>query len=167
MLEYRGLDVIELDPYRYMTVNDLQDDITNQQFLNTLTIQLPDIAVYFFVDLPQERLPEVKRHTICVSINPPRPQALKQLPTNAVAFSLNELLINPTKHELVPRHELVDDEAEIKEVLNNLKVQFTQLPKIFVTDPMARYVGARSGDLMRITRVEKLAGEYVVYRAVI
>lgn len=80
-------------------------------------------------------------------------------------FELKELLFNVSRHELVPKHQKVNDEAVIKEILAAAKIKSkTQLPIILKTDPMARYLGLRTGDVVRITRPSPTSGIYVHYR---
>lgn len=80
-------------------------------------------------------------------------------------FELKELLFNVSRHELVPKHEKVNDEAIVKEILAAAKIKSkTQLPIILKTDPMARYLGLRTGDVVRITRPSPTSGIYVHYR---
>lgn len=80
-------------------------------------------------------------------------------------FELRELQFNISKHSLVPRHSLITDQAEIDAVIkdNNLKSKH-QLPIILKSDPMAKYLNLKTGDIIKITRVSPTAGEYVVYR---
>lgn len=90
---------------------------------------------------------------------------LKLYQKNISSFQLKELQINITKHFLVPKHEKVPkkDEQEILDFYN-LKSK-TQLPLILKTDPMSRYLGLQSGDLVKITRNNSpSSGEYVIYR---
>lgn len=83
-------------------------------------------------------------------------------------FDLRELQYNVTHHELVPPHEVVRDEAEISRILaeNNARSKL-HLPLIAHTDPVARYLGVRPGQLVKITRPSPSAGEYVLYRTCI
>lgn len=81
-------------------------------------------------------------------------------------FKFDDLLINISKHELVPKHELCSEE-EKRLVLKKYRAKETQLPKILQTDPMARYLGARKGELVKINRDSETAGQYIVYRIVI
>ncbi len=84
---------------------------------------------------------------------------------NLHIFELSEILINITKHSLVPRHEVISDEAEISDIVKryNLKGRH-QLPLILRTDPVARYFGMKPGQLAKITRDSMAAAEYISYR---
>lgn len=81
-------------------------------------------------------------------------------------FHVEDLMVNISKHVLVPKHELCDEE-EKQMVLRKYRAKEQQLPKILVSDPMAKYLGARKGNLVKITRDSTTAGEYVVYRLAI
>ncbi len=70
------------------------------------------------------------------------------------------------KHELVPRHEVLKPEEAV-EVLRSLGVRPEQLPYLRASDPVARAIGAKPGDVVRITRRSPTAGRVIVYRFVI
>ncbi|MCC6033732.1 MAG: DNA-directed RNA polymerase subunit H [Desulfurococcaceae archaeon] len=70
------------------------------------------------------------------------------------------------EHELVPEHEVLKPEEAI-EVLRSLGVRPEQLPYIRASDPVARAIGAKPGDIVKITRKSPTAGKIVVYRFVI
>ena len=72
---------------------------------------------------------------------------------------------NIFKHELVPKHEILPRE-EAKELLEKYRVKPYQLPHIRASDPAAIAIGARSGDILKITRKSQTAGKYVSYRYV-
>ncbi|NOY11523.1 MAG: DNA-directed RNA polymerase subunit H [Archaeoglobi archaeon] len=69
-------------------------------------------------------------------------------------------------HILVPKHELLSEE-EAKEVLETLGIRKEDLPKIRADDPIAKEIGAKPGDIVRIIREDELVGRSVAYRLVI
>lgn len=80
-------------------------------------------------------------------------------------FSIYMLVVNPMKHVLVPRHEIVPEE-EHKELMERLHVlSKSKFPEIkFHIDPIARCIGAVPGDIVKITRPSTSAGETIIYR---
>eukprot|EP00906_Rhabdomonas_costata_P020058 RCo029157 len=81
-------------------------------------------------------------------------------------FSENELMVNITKHELVPQHIPLSD-AEKKEFLQSQKLKEKDLPRIQRTDPVCCYFGLRKGQVFKIKRKSETAGTYITYRLVI
>jgi len=71
-----------------------------------------------------------------------------------------------TRHELVPKHILLEEE-EAKEVLKRYRIQPYQLPYIKISDPQARALKAKAGDIIKIIRTSPTAGQAVAYRYVI
>ncbi len=67
---------------------------------------------------------------------------------------------------MVPRHEILSED-EVREVLERYEVDRSQLPKIKADDPVCIEIGAKVGDVVKVTRKSATAGEAVVYRLVI
>ncbi|RVD92252.1 DNA-directed RNA polymerases II and IV subunit 5A like [Tubulinosema ratisbonensis] len=80
---------------------------------------------------------------------------------NVEIFKENELLFNVTKHELVSKHRIMS-EKEKKEFLEKIRVKEEQLPQIMIDDVVARYYGAKKGDLFEIIRKSE-TGEISYY----
>ena len=78
-------------------------------------------------------------------------------------FNISELMVNITEHSYVPKHILLNDE-EKNMLLKRYKIKDNQLPKILITDPMARYLGLRKGNVVKIIRDSETSGKYVTYR---
>lgn len=74
--------------------------------------------------------------------------------------------VNILEHELVPKHEVVTPEEALK-ILRELRVEPWQLPWISVDDPVVKAIGAKPGDIVRITRKSPTAGISIAYRYVV
>jgi len=98
------------------------------------------------------------RYTQAAKVNA-RKRAIELIPRIFPSFNLFE-------HVLVPRHEILTPEEKEK-VLMEYRVQPYQLPQIRSSDPAAKAIGARPGDIVRIIRDSSTAGKYVSYRYVV
>jgi DNA-directed RNA polymerase subunit H len=78
-------------------------------------------------------------------------------------FVFGELLIPPL--ELIPEHSLLS-ESEAKKVLKKFNVPAKKLPKIFESDPQAKLINAKPGDIIMIDRNDQM-GKYAHYRLVV
>lgn len=84
---------------------------------------------------------------------------------NMQIFKIEELLINVSKHNLVPRHIPIRAPDEIKKILQIYSLKTPQqLPLILSSDFQARYLAMKPGELVRIERPSPSAGTYVLYR---
>lgn len=82
-------------------------------------------------------------------------------------FFLDELQYDIMQNRFVPKHEIMS-ESEKREVMLHFSVTENQLPKILMKDAVARYIGAKKGHLIRITRKSEVLGENVLnYRIVV
>ncbi len=69
-------------------------------------------------------------------------------------------------HEMVPEHILLTPEEGL-EVLKEFGIDAPQLPKIHASDPAAKEIGAKVGDIIKIVRRSTTAKHSIFYRLVI
>ena len=83
-------------------------------------------------------------------------------------FTIYTIVINPTKHVLVPKHEIVPEE-EHKALMESMYIiSKSNFPQIkFHVDPITRCIGAVPGDIIKITRPSASSGVAVIYRVCI
>ena len=68
-------------------------------------------------------------------------------------------------HELIPVHELMT-EKEVNELFKKLGITIENLPRIFDSDPQAKKLEAKAGQVIRIYRKDG-KNEYEYYRRVV
>ncbi len=68
--------------------------------------------------------------------------------------------------DLVAKHEILNEDEKII-LLKKLNVVEKQFPKIKSADPAVKALGAKKGDILKITRVSEIAGHSMYYRVVV
>lgn len=77
-----------------------------------------------------------------------------------------EKMFDIFQHELVPRH-VAMNKKDAEEVLRKYHVKPYQFPYVKASDPACEAIGAKPGDLIKIVRRSRTAGEAIAYRYVI
>ena len=164
------------EEYEKKTINEIfcKKDDNNKEIMRLYIeyFQYPKINAKHFVDFfDNMNKIEGKSSGIIVVLNEltsQAKQALIEISTKKQiqCFNISELMINITEHVDVPKHILLD-EKEKKLLLEKYKIKESQLPKILITDPVAKFYGLRKGDIVKIIRNSENAGKYVTYRVTI
>jgi DNA-directed RNA polymerase subunit H (RpoH/RPB5) len=82
-------------------------------------------------------------------------------------FSSQQLMFNPTKHEYVPKHTKLTEE-EVKEFMKEyLARSKMHMHIILQNDPIAKWIGLKHGDIVKIDRYNENSGESFSYRSCI
>ena len=126
----------------------------------TVGVQLINQVKKVMTDAKVERgiVVTAGRYTQAAKTNA-RKRGIELIPRIFPSFNLYE-------HVLVPRHEIAPQE-EREKLLNEYRVQPYQLPRLKASDPAVKAIGAKAGDIIKITRDSHSAGKYVSYRYVV
>jgi len=144
------------------------DDPTDQMFI--FFPEEPKVGIKTIKAYCQRMQEENITRAIIIVQNGMTPSAKQSLVDMAPKYILEqfleaELLVNITEHELVPEHVVLTAD-EKTELLARYKLKDVQLPKIQGGDPVARYLGLKRGQVVKIVRPSETAGRYVSYRLV-
>jgi DNA-directed RNA polymerase subunit H (RpoH/RPB5) len=106
--------------------------------------------------------------TICVVPVAPSPTILtviRQKSDKFQLFHVGQLQYDITTHRKVPRHRiLTKEERDIFLVKYHIQDVYTQMPLVDSQDMMARWIGAKPGDILEIMRKSETAGGTPYYR---
>ena len=72
---------------------------------------------------------------------------------------------NIFKHKLVPKHETLPP-GKAKDLLEKHHIKPYQLPRIKASDVAVIAIGAKTGDIVKVTRKSLTAGKHITYRFV-
>jgi len=144
------------------------DDPTDQMFI--FFPEEPKVGIKTIKAYCQRMQEENITRAIIIVQNGMTPSAKQSLTDMQPKYLLEqfleaELLVNITEHELVPEHVVLTAD-EKTELLSRYKLKDVQLPKIQMGDPVARYLGLKRGQVVKIVRPSETAGRYVSYRLV-
>jgi DNA-directed RNA polymerase subunit H (RpoH/RPB5) len=79
-------------------------------------------------------------------------------------FHIKNLLFNPTKHVLVPKHTKISGD-DVTEMMEKYMIKSKiQIPYILHNDPIAKWLGLKQGDVIKIDRVNENSGLSYYYR---
>ena len=82
-------------------------------------------------------------------------------------FHIKNIMFNPTKHELVPKHIKLTNE-EVTEFMNKYLIKGkVQMPYILHSDIIAKWLGLKQGDVVKIERINENSGISYYYRVCI
>ncbi|KAF8403606.1 hypothetical protein HHK36_011710 [Tetracentron sinense] len=92
-------------------------------------------------------------------------QAVDVFPFKVEIFQITDLLMNITKHILMPKHEILTNEEKQK-LLKKLNLEDNQIPRMLKKDAIARYYGLEKGQVVKSTYDGEITDSHVSYRCV-
>ena len=133
----------------------------------TIIVRIPDedpIGVQVLRDFRDFRVEHEFDKAILLALTKYTHYTKKEAEVNNIeTFSIKFPFFDLFQHKLVPKHEFAT-EIEKQSLIDKYSIDLKQLPKILVDDPAAQLLGAKIGDIIKITRESSTAGKYVTYR---
>jgi len=80
-------------------------------------------------------------------------------------FHTQQLMFNPTKHEYVPKHTKLTEEESVEFMKIYMIRSKLHMPVILHTDPIAKWLGLKQGDIIKIDRYNENSGISYYYRS--
>lgn len=164
MLEYRGY----IPTTFYKKENDMiffedkknDDELVCVKFVDNEKINVDNIRI-FVVYLDRHDI----NHGIIICKHEPSVQVMKEINALHITFEVfhtSQLNIDIRKHYFVPKHTILNEE-ETKQLRRKYDTPFSGYPKIKLNDAMAKYLGVKLGQIVKIHK----KGEYITYRYVV
>ena len=132
--------------------------------INITDLELKSISSGSQIDEFLNSKPEIHKIVVFSSV---AKKVVKQVNTeykNVEFFFRTEMMEDVPLKKFIPEHQLLSEEYK-KELLSKFSEQ--ELGKIFISDFMSRYYGAKVGDIFRIIRPSITSGQNIYYRKVI
>jgi DNA-directed RNA polymerase subunit H (RpoH/RPB5) len=79
-------------------------------------------------------------------------------------YGLQNFLFNISKHIYVPKHKIIKSKSEIIEIEKKYHSNINKFPRILREDPMAKFIGAKPGDIIHIKGLCETSGFINKYR---
>lgn len=169
-----------LKEYTASVVSNLRDDDTCT--INVNKIHSDDSDTYQIILLLEQKISTItktsiigdyiykntKEHKIII-VNEITPRARQSIQMNfplVEIFLKDEIMFNLIDSIYVPKHILLSPEEE-SNLMKEYGLQKRELPRIFISDPVARYYNARLWQIFRIQRPSETAGFSNYYRIVV
>lgn len=70
------------------------------------------------------------------------------------------------KHSYIPKHEVVSAD-DLEKLISEKNINPEKLPLIYIADPGIAHLEVKIGDVIRITRKNRVIGDIIYYRKVI
>ena len=169
LLALRGFSTHELLEYddRYVMHPEHIIGDTNVKYVIWVLKEERVVGVALIRDLVKEMEENEAQRGMLVGGNRFTPAATKFAKKSKVELVVgNYSSFDLFEHELVPSHIIVEP-AEVELLTKHYKIKKTQLPRVHSSDPAARVLGARPGQVLRIERQSETSGKTYYYRLVV
>jgi len=117
------------------------------------------------IDSFLDKYAKYNKYIVITSLSKKAYKQLEEYPLTQV-FQEIDLMVNILEHDLQPKFRLLT-KTEVDEYFKAFENKKREMPRILDSDPVARYFGAKTGDILEIIRPSITTIEAVTYRIVV
>ena len=117
------------------------------------------------IDSFLDKYAKYNKFIVVTSVSKKAYKQLEEYPLTQV-FQEIDLMVNILEHDLQPKFRLLT-KTEVDEYFKAFENKKREMPRILDSDPVARYFGAKTGDILEIIRPSITTIEAVTYRIVV
>ncbi len=174
ILEARGyhkVRVDEKDAYINVIGKKITKKGTEQWIFARLPLDKETVGIKhlreFEKELEEFRAENGETHGILLSLAKYTHYTRKEAQMKGIETLIDNFpFFNLFDHFMVPKHEFATEE-EIAMLREKYSIDKRNLPKILISDPAVQILGAKPGDVLKITRNSPTAGIHVTFRQVV
>ena len=165
IIRYRNFTVDAVEKEEEKLVYRLSRDDDN--YLMHILLNKKTVGIAFIRELRDQLAEEEILHGIIVSDGKYTYSARSNAPDMGIELIPKSLpVFDLFEHAYVPVHEIVTPE-ERTQISKKYHAEPYQFPWVKVTDPVSIILGAKPGDVLKITQDSETAGLYLSYRYVV
>lgn len=117
------------------------------------------------IDLFMSKYPDYHKLFIVNDISSKAEKQISDSKNNEV-FKIMDIIKDISKHHLVPKHILLSSD-DGKKVMTEYNIKKKEMGRIYIDDPMAKYLYAQKDDIIQIIRESIYSGYSTYYRLVV
>lgn len=150
----------------YIDIDNPQNETEKKYLVKIFFQKISSISKQSTIIEFLEKNKDIHKIIIVKSINPKSGDTIVSDYRNTELFLEHELMLNLRDYDFVPRYQITDETMENfqTDFCNLYKCKKRNIPKLFVTDPVARYYNLQRGQIVRIIRPSDTSGKSASYR---
>jgi len=165
LIKYRDLEIINIEKDEEKIVFTLSSG--DKKYIMHILLGIPTIGIAYIRALRDHVEKEEMDGGIVVGDGKYTYSARSQAPDKNIELIPKTL---PTfdifEHQLVPQHKIINEEEQ-EELKGRFQAESYKFPWIKVTDPITIILGAKPGQVLKVTTKSQTAGKYDSYRYVV
>ena len=160
--------ITEDNSYKIDILPNYRGSNDTNMIIKIFTQKITSIAKQSIITEFLTKYKNVPKIIIVKDISPKTRQTITGNFPKTELFLESEMMINLIDNILAPRYEILDHETdEFKNFCEIYQCKKRNIPKLFSTDPMARYYNLKKGDIVRVVQPSETTGYTAFYRIVV